>query len=159
MWNVVKRNFFSVLILLVVLYLSLFPDPVPHAPRFAFAHADKVVHAIMYFGLACAFYFDRYRYSAVCPNRRFGFFVFLFCSTVGALMEVFQAYMGLGRSGDAADFIADAVGGGLGVGLPVVGMTFAGEWLEKIIMAVYNIGSAMICRAIRAHASASANAW
>lgn len=125
MWNVVKRNFFSVLILLVVLYLSLFPDPVPHAPRFAFAHADKVVHAIMYFGLACAFYFDRYRYSAVCPNRRFGFFVFLFCSTVGALMEVFQASMGLGRSGDAADFIADAVGGGLGV---FAGL-YWGRWL------------------------------
>lgn len=97
----------------VVLWLTLAPDPVPTEDFPLFPGADKLVHAIMMGGLAGAVMFD-YERDGVKRTRRLtsravltiAFCVALFC----AADEWVQGVMGLGRSPDVFDLLADWTG-------------------------------------------------
>lgn len=79
-----------------------------------FPHADKCVHAIMYFALTAAFCYDsrekmrRHRYMSymlTCIGA---------ASAIGIITELGQEYLTDYRSGDIYDFLADAAGSILG---------------------------------------------
>lgn len=79
-----------------------------------FPHADKCVHAIMYFALTAAFCYDsrekmrRHRYMSymlTCIGA---------ASAIGIITELGQEYLTDYRSGDIYDFFADAAGSILG---------------------------------------------
>lgn len=107
----VRRWWPSMLTLAVILYATLYPDPAwpDNAP--VIPHLDKIIHAVMFGGFAGALAFD---YARKKPRRRPGLLVMLWCCLVslalGGIIEVLQTAMGLGRSAEGLDMLADAVG-------------------------------------------------
>ncbi len=112
----IPKFILTVISVLVILYLTLFPDPVPEFRVPLFKGADKVIHAIMFAFFAGALVVDFYRVNYFGKNVCK---LYVFCLTVslvfGGLVEILQANMGLGRSGDLYDLLADVFGAGIGM--------------------------------------------
>jgi hypothetical protein len=109
----IRRWWPTVLTLGLVLWLTLAPDPVPTEDIPLFPGADKLVHAIMMGGLTGAVMFDYERNglrrtSRLTPGRVWTIVICvgLFC----AADEYAQSAMGLGRSTDFLDLLADWTG-------------------------------------------------
>lgn len=102
------------LVVLVILWLTLAPDPVGDTQIELFPGADKLIHAIMMGGLASALMFDYRRNGGRKPykdlSRRILLVIFIAAVAFSALDEIAQGAMNLGRSADSLDFVAD-VGG------------------------------------------------
>lgn len=101
----------SALTLGVVLYATLWSDPLGDQEMPPIPHLDKLIHVIMMGGLFGAIAFDRQRSD---KSRRLSR---LFLNTLavavmafGILDEIAQVSMGLGRSGDIYDLAADWTG-------------------------------------------------
>lgn len=106
----------TVISVLVILYLTLFPDPAPHIRIPLFVGADKVIHAIMFAFFAGALVVDFYRVNYFGKNiSRLYAFCLVVSFVFGGLVEILQAEMGLGRSGDIYDLIADVIGAAIGM--------------------------------------------
>ena len=119
----------SVLVLVAICYLSLASDPLAGNNRWLdFPYSDKVVHFIMYGGLTGTFCFDYYRRS-VAHYRYIALVVaFVVAIAIGAVLELLQAYMGIGRSGDYLDIVANSLGAVVGI---VAGHTLFARLLQK----------------------------
>ncbi len=106
----------SVALTLVILYLSLDPNPVDQPSFLSFYGADKIVHFLMYFALTSAYLFD---YAILKYPHRTRANKELALTTVtillGGIIEVLQLYMGLGRSMSMGDFLADIAGAIVGL--------------------------------------------
>lgn len=99
----------TILVGLLVLYLTLFPRPVGAEMVEVFPGADKLVHFIM-FGVMCGtFLYDRWRFGRPCGPVG-AFIAAIAVSLIGVAIEWLQTAMGMGRSEDIIDAIADAVG-------------------------------------------------
>lgn len=98
----------SVLVIGAVLYLTLFPKPLPDNDLQFWEHTDKVVHALMMLGVYWALALDIRRGASLSV----GFRVWLFLAVVafGGAIELAQMAMGLGRGASLGDFAADALG-------------------------------------------------
>lgn len=111
----------SSLAVLLILWLTLLPDPLAGADpgMFDFPHADKVLHALMFGGLVFALLLDRELFS----QRRYeqtGRFVAeglsgrliltILAISFGGLIELLQGVMDMGRGAEWADFLADSLG-------------------------------------------------
>lgn len=106
----------TALVVVAILYLSLAPDPLPDQEKlFLFPGADKVVHFIMYWGLSITFCFDFYRKSYAKSEQLAMRAAFIASVIMGGVIEILQANMALGRSGDIVDFIADTAGVAIGL--------------------------------------------
>lgn len=108
------RNIFchwwpSGLVIIVVLYLTCWPDPLPSETIPIFPGADKLFHAIMFGGIVGALDFDYFRVHRVLPYSIK--LCFAFCAiALGAVTELIQSIEIIGRSCDFFDFCADIVG-------------------------------------------------
>ena len=117
----------TIVVTLAILYLTLWPDPLPDDTLQLFPGADKVVHALMFGGLTLVILTDRQRQSARRNASRhwtplrapFVWTVALFSALFGAVIECLQWAMGLGRGFELADIAADTIGAFL----------FGGLWL------------------------------
>ena len=99
---------------LAILWLTLAPKPLGDMKPELFPGADKVVHAIMFGGLALVIYIDRSRSkgwsvlsAAYVITAMFAVMLF------GAGIEFLQDMMGSGRSFDVNDIWADVAGAAL----------------------------------------------
>lgn len=94
----------------VILYLTLLPQPLGEEDFPLFDGADKVVHFIMFGGLTGTFIFDRWRIDKVLSLR--GALLTALCSAVfGGVIEWLQYAMDLGRTGnDIYDALANTLG-------------------------------------------------
>ena len=107
--------FCSIIVFLVILYLTLVPKPLPDSDIRLFPHADKVVHAIMFGGLYFCLVFDflrnraRFHQSYIIPFSINITFI-LSCIALGGIIELVQSWLGLGRSCDIYDFYSDTAG-------------------------------------------------
>lgn len=90
-----------------IVYLTLVPHPLPDNDLVLIPGMDKIVHAVMFFGLALCLAVDFRRRGLSRLNR---FVAPLLSAAVGGGIELIQIAMGLGRSGDLLDFIADTAG-------------------------------------------------
>ena len=100
--------FMSDVVVLAITALTLMPgDSVPDVPMFA--NADKGVHAVMVGVLAVTILWDASRRSHNVSMCRYAISVVV-ASAFGCIIEVLQKYMGMGRSGDVADWLADVAG-------------------------------------------------
>lgn len=123
----------SIATTIAILWLTLAPDPIGDTSLPLFPGADKVVHAIMFGGLALMLLVD-------CKRRNWGERVpkwFILCvvaasALFGLLIEYLQGWMGMGRSFDILDFIADFIGAVL------AGILWfkAGRWVTGILLAI-----------------------
>lgn len=120
-----KRWWPTTLTLLVVLYATLWPDPVGADNVMLFPYADKLIHAIMMGGLSSAILFD-YRRSGKKITINTCFIVSLIMIIFSLLDETGQYVMGLGRSFELLDLAADTGGVILGIILsrPVINKIF-----------------------------------
>lgn len=106
----------TIVVSLAILYLTLWPDPLPDDTPELFPGVDKVVHALMFGGLTLVVLLDRQRLSARhqkkwSPLR--GSFVWataLISSLSGTIIEFLQRAMDMGRGFEAGDIAADAAG-------------------------------------------------
>lgn len=94
--------------ILLILWLTIVPDPMPEDTPELWPGADKCVHLLM-MGFVCALWLtDRFRHRAFSwwPTVLITFAVI----AMAALIEVAQGAMGLGRSCDINDWIAGSAG-------------------------------------------------
>ena len=104
----IKKNKFTILIALIILYLSLANSqtfekiPLVDIPDF-----DKVVHLGMYFVLMSVIIFENRK---TIINTSSLFLTGLIPLFYGILMEILQATLTLTRSGSFFDALADATG-------------------------------------------------
>lgn len=100
----------TAVVLLAILYLTLAPHPLPDTDMPLFPHADKAVHAAMFFGLAFVALAD----LRLCRRRRLEagvcIAVAVASAALGGGIELLQHAMGMGRGADWFDFAADAIG-------------------------------------------------
>ena len=104
------RILLSAIYLIIIAFLSLLPpNDFPDLPLFP--GADKIVHACLYLGLtwlAC------WSMNAEIKNIWY-YLIILFSISWGAIMELFQFLMHMGRSFEFNDIIGNSVGTLIGV--------------------------------------------
>lgn len=98
----------TVAVTAAVLYLTLVPHPLPRTGFHFWVHTDKLVHALMMCGIACALALDLRRGDRLSPKLIVTLIVAV--TAFGGAIELAQHYMRLGRGGDMADLLADFVG-------------------------------------------------
>lgn len=101
---------FSVIVVAAVLLLTCLPVPEMAQQVPIFPGADKIVHAIMFFGVVSALVFDveRKNPEALTRGRKVAFLAAGIA--LGGGTELVQAFADINRSGDINDFIADVLG-------------------------------------------------
>ena len=119
-----KRWVSTALVVLAILYLTIAPRPVPDND-IDIPGLDKLVHVVMFGGLAIVAFIDtarRSRRSFNMPTRMSVGVIVVITILFGGLVEIAQELTGLGRSADWLDFVADAVG------------VIAGAWIANIVL-------------------------
>lgn len=112
MWYYIKKYPFSLIIILTVIYLSLFKPPTIDFPRFT--GWDKFVHFCMYGGLSgilwLEFFFNHRKEAGKLKIKR-GIIGAIVCPILlGGMMELGQSYLTSYRSGDWIDLLANTSG-------------------------------------------------
>lgn len=109
MSNNIRKYPFSILIVLVVVYLSFFKPP--KTPLDQVHDFDKVVHVCMYFGMSGMFWLE---YMRSHLNRFKITHIFIgavvFPIAFSGCIELLQEYCTTYRSGDWLDFTANSIG-------------------------------------------------
>ncbi len=102
-------------VVVLILYLTLLPDPFGEESVPSFPGMDKVAHFMMFGGLTGTFIYDRWRICS--PLRPSGALAVALASTaLGLLVEWLQDTMHLGRTGnDPLDALANTCGAFLAV--------------------------------------------
>lgn len=101
----------TVLTVVCILWLTLFPRPLGDIEPPLFSGADKIVHFMMFGVLMAMIYIDCIR-----GNRRkkpsVSFILYAMTAVVlfGILIEILQLKMEVGRSFEIADILADSAG-------------------------------------------------
>jgi VanZ family protein len=103
-----KKKFFSLLVALIILYLSLANSrSFDKVPLFEIPYFDKLVHFAMYFGLMLVIIFENRKY--ITSTRQL-----MLISTIpliyGVVLEIMQAVLTSTRSGNILDALADGAG-------------------------------------------------
>lgn len=96
-----------------ILYLTLAPQPLGDDTPELFYGADKVVHAIMFGAMSFVLSLDRLM-GCGSVSRRALIIMAIVSAATGIVIEFLQTCMDAGRSGDAADGVADVVGAAVG---------------------------------------------
>ncbi len=107
MVKMVKRNFFSIFVALIILYLSLANSQTfDKVPLIKIPYFDKLVHFLMYFSLMSVIIMENRNYL-----KRTGSLLLLAAIPLlyGILMEILQLLTST-RSGNIYDAFADAAG-------------------------------------------------
>lgn len=101
----------SALCLAAILWLTLAQSPIGDVPVPLFPGADKVIHAVMFGGFALTLCFDL---SKTREGFRWSWYIpvtaTLLSTITGIIIEWLQDRMGLGRTYDNADILADFAG-------------------------------------------------
>lgn len=107
---VLRRYHWSILVSVLLLYLSFFQPDQPILPDVD--NSDKYLHALMYFGVSSTFWFEWLRGHGYERKSmlRGSLYCFLFPMVLGGLTELGQTYLTDYRSGEWLDFVANVCG-------------------------------------------------
>lgn len=111
----------------IILYLTLLPKPFGEEELPLFPGADKLAHCCMFGGLALTFIFERHIAGKRLSIGR-ALIASLAVTLFGIAVEFIQNAMGLGRSGDWADGLADAIGA-----FAAVPLCYALHWINVVV--------------------------
>lgn len=100
----------SLVVVALIAYLTLVPKPFGDEDIPLFPGADKVVHFLMFGGLAWVLTLDWWRHRRMHLGMRSVIVWAVVSSLAGGVVELAQAGMNLGRSGDWYDLLADSLG-------------------------------------------------
>jgi VanZ family protein len=98
----------SVLVILVIFYLSFFTPPKTDLDEVP--NIDKLVHTCMYGGLCCMIWLEYLRSHRSLDRTRLTLWAVLAPIAMSGLIELLQAYATTTRSGDWLDFAANSLG-------------------------------------------------
>jgi len=106
--KMIKKNIFSIVVALIILYLSLASsDTFKNVPFYDIPYLDKIVHFAMYFGLMSTIIFDNRK--TIKSNRQL-ILIALIPLFYGILMEILQATLTVSRYGSIYDVMANSTG-------------------------------------------------
>ena len=105
---ILRKYGFSILAVLLLLVLSFFKPPSIDPPP-SLLPLDKIVHFLMYFGVAGALWFDYLRGNGNKMKRGYGV-AFGFPLVLGGVIELVQEYATSYRGGEWGDFLANSLG-------------------------------------------------
>ena len=104
----IKKNLYSILVALLLLYLSLTnAEKFQKAPLVNIPFMDKIVHFVMYFLMMSVIIIEHRKSLRSARNM---FLFSLIPLSYGILMEILQSTLTLTRTGDFYDALADAAG-------------------------------------------------
>jgi len=103
-----KNNIFSIIVALLIMYLSLASsDTFNRVSFFNFPYIDKIVHFGMYFGLMLVIIVEHRR---SITNNRLLFFTSLIPFFYGIAIEILQSVFTISRSGSFFDVLSNSAG-------------------------------------------------
>jgi VanZ family protein len=104
----IRKNIFSIIVALVIMYLSLAnADTFKKVSFINFPNIDKVVHFGMYFGLMSTIIFENRK--SIQRTRQL-FLIGIIPLSYGILMEIFQGIFTTTRFADIYDVLFNAFG-------------------------------------------------
>ncbi|TAL80166.1 MAG: hypothetical protein EPN88_01455 [Bacteroidetes bacterium] len=104
----IKKNIFSIIVALLIMYLSLTSSNTFKKVSFIyFPQIDKVVHFCMYFGFMSVIIIENR--STLKNNRRL-FFAALFPLSYGILIEILQSVLTVTRFASIYDVLSNTAG-------------------------------------------------
>ena len=120
----------TTIVLALILYATLTPNPVEIDPEFMFPHMDKAIHFIMFFFLVWAMAFDAAKItkSTELPTVQLRL-ILAAAFVVGMLTELLQSIMEAGRTGALDDLVADVIGA-------LVAM-ITSRWIVRLLLPSY----------------------
>ena len=109
----IRRHPISVILILVIWYLSLFTPPKTELANVRFI--DKWVHLLMYGSLAFVLWMEDWRVRKASPSMPRALALYIGPVAMSGLIELAQAYCTTDRSGDWLDLAANAIGALAGI--------------------------------------------
>ena len=109
----IRRHPISVILLLVIWYLSLFTPPKTELANVRFI--DKWAHLLMYGSLAFVLWMEDWRVRKASPSMPRALALYIGPVAMSGLIELAQAYCTTDRSGDWLDLAANAIGALAGI--------------------------------------------
>lgn len=107
-FKMVKKNILSIIVALVILYLSLADSQTfDDVPFLNIPYFDKIAHFLMYFGLMSVILFEHR--NAIIGRAQLGL-IALIPFIYGILMEILQLTVSANRSGNIFDVVANSAG-------------------------------------------------
>ena len=109
----IRRHPISVILILVIWYLSLFTPPKTARANVRFI--DKWAHLLMYGSLAFVLWMEDWRVRKASPSMPRALALYIGPVAMSGLIELAQAYCTTDRSGDWLDLAANAIGALAGI--------------------------------------------
>ena len=109
----IRRHPISVILILVIWYLSLFTPPKTELANVRFI--DKWAHLLMYGALAFVLWMEDWRVRKASPSMPRALALYIGPVAMSGLIELAQAYCTTDRSGDWLDLAANAIGALAGI--------------------------------------------
>ena len=109
----IRRHPVSVILILVIWYLSLFTPPKTELANVRFI--DKWAHLLMYGSLAFVLWMEDWRVRKASPSMPRALALYIGPVAMSGLIELAQAYCTTDRSGDWLDLAANAIGALAGI--------------------------------------------
>ena len=109
----IRRHPISVILILVIWYLSLFTPPKTELANVRFI--DKWAHLLMYGSLAFVLWMEDWRVRKASPSMPRALALYIGPVAMSGLLELAQAYCTTDRSGDWLDLAANAIGALAGI--------------------------------------------
>ena len=109
----IRRHPISVILILVIWYLSLFTPPKTELANVRFI--DKWAHLLMYGSLAFVLWMEDWRVRKASPSMPRALALYIGPVAMSGLIELAQAYCTTDRSGDCLDLAANAIGALAGI--------------------------------------------
>ena len=109
----IRRHPISVILILVIWYLSLFTPPKTELANVRFI--DKWAHLLMYGSLAFVLWMEDWRVRKASPSMPRALALYIGPVAMSGLIEVAQAYCTTDGSGDWLDLAANAIGALAGI--------------------------------------------
>ena len=109
----IRRHPISVILILVIWYLSLFTPPKTELANVRFI--DKWAHLLMYGSLAFVLWMEDWRVRKASPSMPCALALSIGPVAMSGLIELAQAYCPTDRSGDWLDLAANAIGALAGI--------------------------------------------
>ena len=112
-----KKYPFSLLCIALVWYLSIWFRPPEKLELPDINFLDKWTHFVMYGGMCSVIWAEYLRHHRALDWEKLMFWAWLMPVLMGGLIELVQAYCTTTRSGEWLDWLADAVGCTLAIGI------------------------------------------
>ena len=100
------------LVVLVIIYATWVPKPMPYEDLPKIQHIDKLIHAVMFGGLTGALLFDYHRNDPRRHQLTWRIIVAVACcvAAFGIVDEMVQGLLNIGRPSDPWDILANCGG-------------------------------------------------